>query len=359
MLLELAGENLRNLGSFELEPGPGLNVIVGRNAAGKTSLLEAIHLLSLGRSFRSARLDEVVRLGSNRGWVRGRVRERESGAITRLGLARSAGRTLCRIDGETVSSAAELARRLPVQIMHPESHRLLSGAPAHRRAFLDWGCFYQADGFFSAWTRFRRALQQRNAALKSGSDPRTLAALEHEFSICSDIVDQARSAYVDALIESLDDFESLWPERNDCVFEYRRGWGKERPLVETLAAEREQARRVGHTLAGPHRAELLIKSNGERVAQVFSRGQLKRAAAALLLAQTAAFERATGRDVLVLVDDLPSELDSQARETFLSILVERRRQCFVTALSRNDLTTSGEAETRMFHVEHGRLAELV
>lgn len=359
MLLELAGENVRNLHPFAIEPGAGINIVVGRNAAGKTSLLEAIYILSLGRTFRAARLDEAVRSGSNEAWVRGRVSDSVSGQITRLGIARRKGQTLCRIDGRNVNSAAELARHLPVQILHPDSHRLLSGSPAHRRAFIDWGCFYQNPRFFPVWSRFRRALHQRNAALKQRGEARLLDGIEAEFCAAAEQVDEVRAAYVEDLSESLGRMSALWPEDSSWELEYRRGWGGERLLSETLVAEREQARRVGHSLAGPQRAELVVRSNGERASSVFSRGQLKRAAAALLLSQTLAFEQTTGRDVLVLVDDLPSELDAEARQVLLDTLIERRRQCFVTVLSAEDIQAKAIAEHRMFHVEHGRLSELV
>ena len=359
MLLELAGENLRNLNAFSIEPGEQINVVVGRNAAGKTSLLEAIYILSLGRTFRTARLDEVIRSGCDSAWVRGHARDTASTRSTRLGIARSKGSTVCRIDGHNVGSASELARYLPVQILHPESHRLLSGSPAHRRAFIDWGCFYQDSRFFPAWTRFRRALNQRNAALKQRGDLRVLSGIEAEYCAAAEQVDSFRSEYIDSLRASLTQMSDLWPTDSGWELEYRRGWGGDRPLSEILSSEREQARRVGHSLAGPQRAELLVKSNGERVSSVFSRGQLKRAAAALLLSQTHAFERTTSRDVLVLVDDLPSELDADAREVLLATLAERRRQCFITALSPKDLELTAIAEHRMFHVEHGRLSELV
>ncbi|MEJ2630268.1 MAG: DNA replication/repair protein RecF [Acidihalobacter sp.] len=359
MLLELAGENLRNLSSFSISPGKGLNIVVGGNAAGKTSLLEAIYILSLGRTFRTTRLDEAVRSGSGEAWVRGKVSERGAVQTTRLGIARSKGQTLCRIDGRNVSSAAELAMRLPVQILHPDSHRLLSGSPAHRRAFIDWGCFYQDSRFFSAWSRFRRVLSQRNAALKQRADVRVLSGIEAEFCLASEQIDALRKNYIDGLCTSLRHMNSLWPSDSQWELEYRRGWSEDRTLAEVLVSEREQARRVGHSLAGPQRADLIVKSDEERVARMFSRGQLKRAAAALLLSQVLAFELATDRDVLMLVDDLPSELDAEAREVLLTTLVERQRQCFVTALSPKDLNAQMIPEHRMFHVEHGRLSELV
>lgn len=359
MLLELAGENLRNLQSFAIEPGPHLNLIVGDNAAGKTSLLEAIYILSLGRSFRASRLDDVVCTGKSSAWVRARVKEKASAPTTRLGLARLRARTLCRIDGKTVTSAAEMASHLPVQILHPESHRLLNGSPANRRAFIDWGCFYQDTLFFPTWTRFRRALQQRNAALKRGSDRRTLSSIEHEYCASAQVIDSLRRAYVDSLRTNLTQLAPLWPSEHPWEIEYRRGWSQERTLPESLEREREQARRIGHSLAGPQRADLIIKSAGERVAMVYSRGQLKRAAAALLLAQTQTFEQTSDRQVLVLIDDLPSELDFEARKVLLSTLLSPRRQCFATALSSSDLDLSQFDDSRMFHVKHGRFSELV
>lgn len=359
MLFEVAGENIRNLKRFELQPGSGLNLIVGKNAAGKTSLLEAIHLLSVGRSFRTPRLDEVVRSGAQEGWVRGRVRERRSDRESRLALRRAHGQTECRIDGEAAGSASQLARYLPVQVLHPDSHRLLTGGPAYRRAFIDWGCFYQDTKFFTVWSRFRRVLWQRNAALKGHANDRVVAAIEHEFCSLAAQVDAARHTYVGALREGLREMQSLWPGEGDWQLDYRRGWGADRDLSVVLRGERDQAQRVGHSLSGPQRADLVVRTEGERVAVVFSRGQIKRAAAALMLAQIRTFERATARDVLILVDDLPSELDSEGQGLLLNELLNSDRQCFVTALSLKDFTDQRLPEHRMFHVEHGQVSELV
>ncbi|OOG23489.1 DNA replication/repair protein RecF [Thioalkalivibrio denitrificans] len=350
-LTRLQVDGVRILRDMRLDPVDGINVIAGLNGAGKTSLLEAIHLLATGHSFRTRQLDPVLSRGADALLVSGTVGE---GGYP-VGIRKSAGGTEVRIRGRRAAGMAELARELPVLAIHPESHVLVAGPPGQRRAFMDWGAFHREADFHGIWVRYRKLLQQRNAALRSGADPRLLRAWDDELASAGERLHERRAAYVAALDNALTSLLAGWPEMAALAWEYRRGWAQGTTLRETL--ERQMARDVagGFTHAGPHRAELVWRLDGGPAAEVASRGQQKSLVILLKLAQARVLQLETGRAPIVLVDDLASELDAARRERVLQLLRELGAQVFVTVIDAGSLDVSGWAQARMFHVEHGQV----
>ncbi|HEY5791358.1 MAG TPA: AAA family ATPase, partial [Gammaproteobacteria bacterium] len=166
-LTRLTVRDLRLIEAAELAPGPGLNLLVGANASGKTTLLEAIYLLGRGRPLRQRHAARLIRDGREQMLVSGSLSERD-GSRHVLGVARAAGRLELRRDGQAARSSLELAALLPLQFIHPEIHHLVQAGPVLRRQFLDRGLFHVEPNVLDGWCRYQRALRQRNAALKSG-----------------------------------------------------------------------------------------------------------------------------------------------------------------------------------------------
>src|SRR6266481_3797809 len=188
--------DFRCLHSAELEFDPKFTLISGPNASGKTSLLESIYALGRGRSFRTRRLDNLIRLGADRFVIYG-----EAGAERRtgLGIEGSALGMRARMGGDRVASLAELAVVLPVQIIDPEIHRLIEEGPNRRRRFLDWGVFqlFHVKQFGAHWQRYHQVVKQRNAALRSGQPLAVVSAWDGDLVRYGGLVTDARSEYVD------------------------------------------------------------------------------------------------------------------------------------------------------------------
>jgi DNA replication and repair protein RecF len=142
----LGVRNLRLFSAADLDSFGQINVIYGPNASGKTSLLEAIYLLATARSFRTPNMLELLRHGSDTLQVTAKVVNAQGREIP-LGLERNCDTLLLRAGGKRVHRASELAQWLPAQIVHPESHQLISGGPKGRRRFLDWGVFHVEPAF--------------------------------------------------------------------------------------------------------------------------------------------------------------------------------------------------------------------
>ena len=349
-LARLEIDEFRCLERIRLGLDPGYNLFVGPNASGKTSLLEAIFLLGRGRSFRTRRLDRLVRQGQDAfrivGWIE------SGGRTTVLGVGGDRRSTEIRIGGAPAAGAGELALHFPPQVIDPEIHKLLEEGPHRRRRFLDWGVFHVEQTFLETWQRYHRALRQRNAALKPGADPGSARAWEPEIIASGTRLDEIRREYLRLLEPTLAEFGRRLLGL-PVTLAYHAGWASDETLSEALLRSLERDRRYGITHVGPHRADVTAKVDGHVARERVSRGQQKLLAAALTLAQLAVQEaRAPGSGALLL-DDPAAELDAGNLGRLLELVRELRVQLFVTAL-RPDLPGLG-APGALFHVEQGRV----
>ncbi len=308
-LTRLLIRDFRNIENADLALSPGFNFLVGANGSGKTSVLEAIYTLGHGRAFRSLQIGRVIRHEQESFVLHGRLQgeERE----TAIGLTKDKlGDSKVRIDGTDGHKVAELAHLMPMQLITPEGFTLLNGGPKYRRAFLDWGCFHNEVGFFTAWSNLKRLLKQRNAALRQVSR-----------------------------------------------YEQLRPWDKETDYAEVLERSFERDRMLTYTAHGPHKADFRIRADGAPVEDTLSRGQLKLLMCALRLAQGEFLTRESGRRCLYLIDDFASELDDARRGLLASRLKATQSQVFVSAISAEHVLDMSDKNSKMFTVEKGKITD--
>lgn len=349
-------QGFRNLEPLRTDLSPGLNLIVGANASGKTSLLEAVHCLCVGKSFRTAKGRELVQWGQGQATVFGRLAVGDEGYRIGVGKDREGG-TEIRMDGRKVESAAEIAQLVPVQVVGTEAYALVAEGPWLRRRFLDWGVFHVEHGYGEAWQRLRRALRQRNALLRSGrASDAELDYWDEAVAGAGTGVTEARRRYIDLLGEEARDRLREWFGL-DLELRLSPGWSGESTLQEVLAEQRGRDRERGFTGRGPHRADVRVRVEG-RGADSLSRGQQKAVAVTLRMAQVAVLRR-QGRGCLVLFDDLGAELDQTNRERVSAFLAAMEVQALVTATEPETVTTKPWSEVQRFHVEHGRVLPVV
>jgi DNA replication and repair protein RecF len=343
--------NFRCIEEAELRLGSGFNYIFGPNGAGKTSILEAIFVLGRGRSFRTRQGKRLIRHGKEALTVYGEVSV--GAGRHRAGVRLGSAGLESQVDGERGGGVAELARTLPTHVIEPNSHELIEGAPSRRRRFLDWGVFHVEPGFLDAWRRFRRALSQRNAALKSGQDT---AAWDQAFIEAGEAVDSARSRYFQTLDGAVVGIgEALTGRR--IALSYRSGWASGSSLTEALRGSAARDRGIGATQVGPHRADLGISMDDRGVREEASRGQQKLVAAALIIAQVTVFAQLRGDGGILLVDDPAAELDLEAFDRLGGVLRTLPAQLVLTGLSMAALPPTEGAP--VFHVERGQVSSVV
>ncbi|MBK9470362.1 MAG: DNA replication/repair protein RecF [Pseudomonadales bacterium] len=353
---------LRNIRQAELELGR-VNLLSGPNGSGKTSVLEAVFVLGSGRSFRAARLDPVIHHDASQFTVFASLQgEGNDGAPIAIGVSRSRdGNFAGRIQGQAIRNSAELARRLPLQLINSDTFDLLVGGPKVRRQFLDWGVFHVEHGFHRTWLDVHRCLRQRNALLRHDRIPAVeLEIWNSQLVESAAQLDEMRQHYFDAFhpifLQTLRELLSL----DGLELAYQRGWDRGRSLEAVLAEQIEKDRVRGFTQSGPHRADVRVRLRGINAAEVLSRGQQKLVGAAMKLAQGRLFSARQGRDCVFLVDDLPSELDRVHRRQLCQLLGGMRCQVLLSCVDASELSGCWDGlaanEMKLFHVEHGALS---
>lgn len=351
-LKQLQIQNFRNLESVDLNPTEGVNLIVGKNASGKTSLLEAIYYLSHLRSFRTKNFSDIVQREKEHLQLIANI-STNSDLNVPLGILRSKNSLEIRANRKAVKKAAEITSQFPVIAIHPDSYQLITGSPSERRSYLDWGVFHVEQGFFKAWQRYKVALSQRNAALKMRQNKKYCMSWDKELIIAADIIDKLRNTYFDNLLPILQEKVKQFFPNTVIEFEYRRGWSKDLELTSILENNIEKDQNKGFTYSGPHRADLVIKVDGYSAQTGISRGQQKLLVALLRLSQAIHYSEHSNKHCVLLYDDLAAELDRTRKEQVLSVLAEMKIQLFLTSIEENQLDLSSWEKQRMFHVEHG------
>lgn len=350
----LRAESLRCFESFALAPGPGLNWLVGPNGVGKTSILEAAYILSRGHSFRVGGRSAPRRHGTHRYLIHATLTRAQRGVIS-LGLVREGDRWQARQNGEDLGSLAPLFEACPVVYFGPESALLAAGPADGRRGFLDWSVFHVEHASLDLWRRWRRAVRQRNALLRSDAPVAGFEPWEHEMVRVAEAIDALRRDCLSTLEPYLGE-EASWlvPELGVVTLEYRPGWDPDVGLLQQLVEQRARDRERGFTQSGAHRADWSLRF--ERIAQRehLSRGQAKSAALVYLLAQTRWLRDRIGEFPLLCLDDLESELDAEHAARVIEWLHGKALQAWLTATHAPDPAPT-QPGTRMFHVEHGEV----
>ena len=349
--------HVRNLEQTSLYPAEKLNLIYGNNASGKSSILEAIHLLGRANSFRSTTVKNVIHFAHNELIVSGKVRFTNAHVST-LGIQHDGKNIQIRIDEETRHSRSDLAYALPVQLIHPKSYQLIDAGPQLRREFIDWGVFNQHPDFLNNWRHFKKALNHRNALLKTRS-VKELNVWNHELQQYGTIVAEYRKQYLAEFTPFFLTIAQQFLELDNLELKLLQGWDNESLLFDQLAEDQEKDLRYGFTHSGPHRADFQLLCESRKAKDFVSRGQLKLLVLSLKLAQVEHLISNGFHSGCILIDDAVAELDFISRTTLLEFLAVMDIQVFMTATEKNEFGELSQiGEYKMFHVKHGVVSEV-
>ena len=365
MILErIEAENVRNIAHARVDLCPGLNVLSGANGAGKTALLEAVHLIIRGRSFRTRPIETMIRNGQDALTVRAIIRDRVRGQ-SQAGLTKDRKKnTRLRLDGVVVTNVSAIAALLPIQLLLPDLADLVFGAPSVRRQWIDWGTFHVKHDYLSTLRAYLRSVRQRNGALRAG-DSEAIRLWGEQAGELGELVTEARQQYVDTISAQLAvTMATLSPELK-IALHHDPGWRGE-SLAKELGLHTPRDVKLGSTQAGPHRGDLRIEivpkskqTTSQAAAQVLSRGQGKVVASAMKLVQAQHLLSEMDKPSLFLIDDAGAELDEEHRGRFFGVLRDLNYQILATTTDSGWLTRGYPANrTALFHVEQGHIEHI-
>ncbi len=344
---QLSLTDFRNLKSTTLDFNRRFNLISGDNGSGKTSLLEAIYVLCQAQSFRTHQLKQCINHEKSEFLLFGRFEG------FKAGLARYQNRLEIRIDGQAIKRRSELVKKSPIQVVNADSFVLVDGAPVKRRAFLDWCLFHVEPGYAENWRLFQHALKQRNRLLKTKRDIKLLDYWNQHLVEPSVELHRMRRRYSARLQEVIQQQFADILQGIPIAIEYQQGWPQDKSLLQSLEDHRGKDIRLGFTGVGIHRDDLEMTSQGKPVGEVLSRGQSKRVCLVLLLAVLKLVNEISRDPVILLIDDLHSELDYQAQKLVYQKLLQMDLQLFISNIEMVLPTALEAKEFKMFHVEHG------
>jgi DNA replication and repair protein RecF len=354
----MAIENLRivDFRCFEtakLRFAPRCTVISGPNGAGKTSILEAITLLSRGRSFRTSQQDAFFR--AERATFMLAADATQNSLVKTIEVKWSKADKLISINGCRARGFSTASSIVPVQIIEPNTHKLLEDGPIGRRKFLDWGVFHVEPRFLEAWQRYHRALSQRNMALRLQQSPAMVRMWNEPLDLSGSEIAMFRREYVG-------NFEKIFCELAQQLTEFsveivlKDGW-EGRSLGEAIDLTFPRDQRLRATTVGPHRADLEVLVDGVPAKNRVSRGQQKLLSCALVLAQLRCHVSYDLSPATLLLDDPAAELDVDNLGKFLVEVTKTPAQLIATALEPASL--EGFQPERMFHVKQGQFRSVL
>ena len=400
MIERLQISHLRNLTQISLEPA-ACNIIIGANGSGKTSLLEAIFLLSRGKSFRHHQPKRYIQHHQNNTTVHAKLNDSRTLAIQKQADAT----TILRLNQTTVYNQSILTEQLPTLLIDPSTMDMLEQGSASRRQLLDWLVFHMKQGFHPQWMAYQRLLKQRNSLLKRTRHLTQVqlselkswdkglsnhAALIHHYR--EQVFTEWQPYFAKSILQLLPSYAE------QLSLSYNAGYDTSVALDVQLNERLEQDLQLGYTRIGNHRADIHVhwRSNEsvndqttdhrtaasansiqtklptlkEQAANVLSRGEKKLLITALRLSQLPLLlndeessdslndDLSSKATPVVLLDDITAELDDRAIEILLSTLAQLPCQVFMTSLTDDILPLVNElwSQPNTFHVKQGKIS---
>ncbi|MDR2609907.1 MAG: DNA replication/repair protein RecF [Clostridiales Family XIII bacterium] len=333
--------NFRNYAGAAVSFDPAANIVTGRNGQGKTNLLEAIYLMSLGKSFRTLKDEEMIRFGEDFFRIAGSFTKGGEALAVEIRESRREKKFI--LDGAEHRRYADLAGHVYTVIFSPEDLRIVKENPDKRRKFMDRELFFLKPLYYVELVRYRKALRNRNAVLREPNPNEDLLSIyEEQLAESGARVMRERAAFTEKLdARARETQENITSGAERLTVAYDAGVGfvadeqeQARLIREALAQSREKDIRNRITSTGPHKDDLKICANGIDLRKYGSQGQHRTAALSLKLAELSLIKEETGEDAILLLDDVLSELDEDRQKQLISSF--ESNQLFISTAELTD-----------------------
>ena len=317
--------NFRNFEICNVKLKDGTNVIYGANARGKTNLLEAIYIMSTGRSHRGAKDNEIIRFEQNSTKIASKFYSRSRENKLELDFFDNKKKRI-KINGVVASKISQLIGYFNAVIFCPEDLKLVKGSPGTRRKLLDFGICPLRKKYFNSLTSYLKTLEQRNKLLKDNPESEMLWVWDEKLLEYGVDIIWYRNSFIERLNEKIQPItKEIGNEKveivYDCGFKIDDFTDKEtikKCFSEEIERFKEREKKLGVSLVGPHRDDFKIFLNGSEAKLYASQGQQRTIALAIKMAEVELIKENIGEPPVLLLDDVLSELDENRRNFVLN-----------------------------------------
>ena len=317
--------NYRNYGSQTIELGDRLNVIIGKNAQGKTNLLESVFLCTIGRSPRTTKDKDLIEWNSQFAKVDIELSKKVGKSRIELFLFRNQNKAV-KINQIGIQKIGQLFGTLNAIYFSPDELKLIKESPDERRKFMDIDLCQFDRNYFYELANYNKILQQRNKLLKTSGEEvlkDTIVIWNEQLAISGAKIIMARLSLIENLKPIVKEIhKTLTDDKEELVIDYQ-GYTAENEnelkliLLKKYEESLDKDIKLGFTTVGPHRDDIKIVSNGIDLRSFGSQGQQRTAAITLKLAELEVFKNNLGEEPVLLLDDVLSELDDNRQKEML------------------------------------------
>lgn len=332
--------------------GPGLNLILGNNAQGKTNLLESVYIACIGKAFRTNRLRDILKIGESQYELRLIFNDSQRDWDFRM---RGDGRErVMELNDRRLENRSQLFGYFPMVLFSPEHLGMVRDGPAARRAFLDREMSLQSKTYFHELIRYNKVLAARNMILRDAQpDPAMLDVYDQQLIQYGQALYTRRKSFIETLSQKAAEIHADFTDgAEQLTIEYESDLNRPESFLEQLEQSRERDLRQGNTGYGIHLDDMRISINEVDVRRFGSQGQVRLSALSIFLSLTSFIESELSTQPIILLDDVFSELDRERRKNVLERLSSY--QTLITATDTDGLDDELTQSARIITIENGK-----
>src|SRR5690625_2966765 len=355
--------NFRNYESLDLEFHPKLNVFIGRNAQGKTNLLESIYFLALAKSHRTAKDKELIRFKQEEAFVNGSISTSYSDLPLSISVSSKGKRA--KVNHMEVARLSQYIGHLNVVLFAPEDLNIVKGSPQVRRKFINMECGQISKVYLNMLSGYQKILAQKNNYLKQRNvDQMMIDVLNAQLAEYASLIILKRQQFIQTIEKYASRIHADISNGNETLavryrpnikFESEDEKSLELEIKTLLDDTLEKEVERGQALAGPHRDDISFYINDFDVQTYGSQGQQRTTALSVKLAELELIHHEIGEYPVLLLDDVLSELDDQ-RQSHLLDTIQGKVQTFVSTTSVDGIDHEILEKAEIFYVSNGTIS---
>ncbi len=360
IIKEISAINFRNIDNCHVSLADGLNVFAGKNAQGKTNLLETIFICAIGKSPRAVKIKDCLQWGKNYAYIKVILQKKTGNKIVEIKILEN-GKKIILINGSPISSLSQLIGEINLVYFFPDDLKLVKEAPSDRRKFMDVDISQASRLYFQNLIKYNKILAQRNKLLKISQNiddlKRTISLWDEQLSSCAGYIILSRIKFLKSLSPLAQKVHSILSGTNEnLTLQYVGEYGNSVEEIKdkikiSLMQNIEKDFALGYTSIGPHKDDIKIELSGIDVRNFASQGQQRTVSLALKFAEIELFRNESGEMPIVLLDDVLSELDEFRRGQLLKM--SSQVQTIITCTDASEIPKNAN----IFYINQGKISK--